>query len=144
RTKAAPARADIAQQHERRCAMVPTFADIGALRRFTNRVQSKPAGQLFQLVKIFSGGSFGPEPGWLGLPDHWPNVNLHQLRGTAHVNILQEAEHPTSPRLNRNCIYWLPVGRSARPPLEIPRPFSLKLLRRLGGESVAVLNRFLL
>jgi hypothetical protein len=59
--------------------MVPAFANIRALRGFANGVQSKPARQLFQLMKILSGGSFGPQPGRLRLPNHWPNLNLHQL-----------------------------------------------------------------
>src|SRR4051812_39221460 len=49
-------------------------------------------------MKIFSGGSFGSEPGRLGLPNHWTNFNLHQLRGTVHLNILQEPERQISDR----------------------------------------------
>ena len=44
--KSAASRAQIAQQHEGRGVMVPALADVGAVRRLTNRVQIQLACQL--------------------------------------------------------------------------------------------------
>lgn len=90
--------------------MVPAFTDIRALRRFTNGVQSKSTCQLFQLVEILPRRSFGPQPGWLGLPSYWPEFNLHQLRGAGHINILQEPERQTFPRLKAKLYILVHTG----------------------------------
>ena len=61
-TKSAAARADIAQQHERRGLMIPALANVRALCRFTNRVQAQASRKLFQIVKVISHRSFCPQP----------------------------------------------------------------------------------
>src|SRR5437660_11980255 len=52
RTKAAAPRADIAEQHEGRGAVVPALADVRTLCRLTNGVQSESACQFLELVKF--------------------------------------------------------------------------------------------
>jgi hypothetical protein len=42
RAETTAARTDIAQQHERRSFVIPTLADVRALRRLTHGMQSEP------------------------------------------------------------------------------------------------------
>jgi len=53
----------VAQDHECRGAMIPAFADIGASRALTNRVEAKALDQVFELVIILSRGRRRAEPG---------------------------------------------------------------------------------
>ena len=67
--------------------MIPALPDVGALRRFTNRVQSQPARQFLEIMKVFAYRSFGPEPFRLGLPEWWPKFNLNELGSACHLLI---------------------------------------------------------
>ena len=79
RAKPATARADITQQHECRSSMIPALPDVGALRRFANRMQTQAAGQLFQIMEVFPDWSLGFEPRRFGLPDRRSQLDLHKL-----------------------------------------------------------------
>ena len=60
--EAAAPRAQIAQQHERRGAMVPALADIGAVRRLANRMQVQLARQRLQVVIVLAHGRARLQP----------------------------------------------------------------------------------
>src|SRR5947207_1146922 len=83
--KSTAAGTNVSKQHEGRRAMVPAFADVRALRRLADGVQSQPAGQFLELMKVFADGSFSAEPRRFGLFDWRANVDLYELRGNAHV-----------------------------------------------------------
>ncbi len=75
--ESAAAGADIAQQHEGRSLVIPALADVRALCRFANRVQSQPARQLLKLVKIVADGSLGAQPVRLGHPRRRRKLDLN-------------------------------------------------------------------
>jgi hypothetical protein len=54
RAEAAPPRADVAQDHERRGAMIPALADVRAGRALADRVQFQIRDQAFQLPVILA------------------------------------------------------------------------------------------
>ena len=85
RTKSAPARADIAQKHKGRGEMVPAFADVGALRRLTNRMKAKPASELLQVVEVLSHRCLGPQPRGFRLFYRRTHIYLNQLLRAGHV-----------------------------------------------------------
>ena len=69
---AAGARADVAEDHERRRAVVPAFADVGAAGFFTDGVKVQAAHQLLEL-QVFLGA---------GRP-HLQPVGFRHARGRA-------------------------------------------------------------
>jgi len=59
--------------------MVPTLADIRALRRFADSVQTEPARKFLQIVKVLADGSFRAQPRGFGPPHRRPELNLNEL-----------------------------------------------------------------
>ncbi len=62
RAEAAAARADVAQDHERRGAAVPAIADVGTSRALAHRVQVQIPHQLLQVAVIIANRSGSPQP----------------------------------------------------------------------------------
>ena len=71
--------------------MVPTLADVRALRRLANCVQAESARQLFELMEIFSDWGFGAQPRRLRLSYWLANFNLYKLGRSAHLRLFYRA-----------------------------------------------------
>src|SRR5208282_2617344 len=76
--KAAAPGANIAEQHERGGLVIPALADVGALRRLADGVQTESARQLLQVVKVVAHGSFRSQPVGLGHASGRSEVDLNQ------------------------------------------------------------------
>src|SRR4051794_36101724 len=63
-TIAAPTRAEVAQQKERRRPKVPALADIRAVRFFAHGMQIQATHQVLKVFVILPHGSFDLQPGW--------------------------------------------------------------------------------
>src|SRR5262249_50145953 len=61
-TEAASARADVAEDHEGRSAVLPAFAHVGAARGFTDRVQFERAHDPLQVLIARTTQEFHPQP----------------------------------------------------------------------------------
>jgi hypothetical protein len=67
RAESAAAGANVAEQHERRSAVIPALADVGTLRRFADSVQSKPASELLQVMEVVADRGSRAQPPRFGL-----------------------------------------------------------------------------
>jgi hypothetical protein len=74
-----PAGADIAQQHKRCGFVIPALANVRTLGRLAYGVQSQSASQLFEIVKVFPDGGFGPQPVRFRHSDRRIELDLNEL-----------------------------------------------------------------
>ena len=114
RAKSAAPRANIAQDHERRRAMVPAFAHVGTRRALAHRVQIQLPHQLLQLVIVVAGRRGRAQPGRplrLGI-----DGNQHYLYSNCALQrqpILQHQAGSRSSRTANNAPPRLPAPSSA-------------------------------
>src|SRR4051794_27684849 len=79
-------RADVAKDHERGRAMLPAFADVGAVRFLANRMQVEVAHQLLQAKILGAAGGTDLEPAGLAL--------RQGLRAMAASDLIECLAHP--------------------------------------------------
>src|SRR5208282_911264 len=123
RTEAATPGADIAQQHEGRGVMVPAFSNIRTLRRLAHRMQSQPARQLLQIMKVVAHRSLGLEPRRLRAVDAWAKVNLDELgRGRHDVHRFYQLTILPVGRVATSVTFDPLTGSASASPLATPPP----------------------
>ena len=79
RTETAATRAGVAKNHERGRALVPAFANVGAVGALANRVQGVCAHQFPQTVEVFSTRKTHPKPRRMTRESDIGLVSWHEL-----------------------------------------------------------------
>src|SRR5262245_17579880 len=83
----AGARADVAEDHERRGAVVPALADVRALRLFADRVEVQLAHQALEPQIARRAGGAHLQPVWLG-SSWWRRRSGRQRNDAGHLSVL--------------------------------------------------------
>src|SRR5438034_94729 len=90
RAKPAVSRADVAAEHECRCAIRPTLKNVGTFRFLTNRVQVQALNQVEQMVLIGWIAQTNPQP--LGFRLTWFGVQNLKFSGQEYLPQINSAK----------------------------------------------------